>query len=145
VVAHHLAKVRVASSNLVIRSSEVSRLDFYTVGTEHGGVAEWSGTGLQSRLHGFESRRHLTHQNTVEYARVTSTARAVGAAVARFPDTEEVAGSIPVPPTDEETLTLSGSLLFCGSSRRLKAAARLSWFDPSRRPNWGLNTRTIAR
>lgn len=26
----------------------------------HGGVAERLGTGLQSRLHGFESRRHLT-------------------------------------------------------------------------------------
>jgi hypothetical protein len=28
---------------------------------------------------------------------------AVGAAVARFPDTEEVAGSIPVPPTSSKT------------------------------------------
>ena len=31
--------------------------------------------------------------------RVTTHKWAVGAAVARFPDTEEVAGSIPVPPT----------------------------------------------
>ena len=61
-VAHNLAKVGVASSSLVIRSSEVVSLrgsygtwDQFT----RGGVAEWLGTGLQSRLHGFESRRHL--------------------------------------------------------------------------------------
>ena len=79
-VAHHLAKVRVASSNLVIRSSEVLQDDL-----NHGGVAERRGNGLQSRVHGFESRTHL--------------AWAIGAAGARFPDTEEVTGSIPVSPT----------------------------------------------
>ena len=51
-VAHHLAKVRVASSNLVIRSVGL-------LGFTNGGVAERRGSGLQSRLHGFESRRHL--------------------------------------------------------------------------------------
>jgi hypothetical protein len=51
VVEHHLAKVRVASSNLVIRSvAQKPRI---------GGVAERLGSGLQSRLHGFESRLHL--------------------------------------------------------------------------------------
>lgn len=95
VVAHHLAKVRVASSNLVIRSSEevfVRETDGRSrhVGrTTHGGVAERLGTGLQSRLHGFESRRHLAHNRT-------ACIGAIGAAVARFPDTEEVTGSIPV-------------------------------------------------
>lgn len=95
VVAHHLAKVRVASSNLVIRSSEevfVRESDGRSrhVGrTTHGGVAERLGTGLQSRLHGFESRRHLAHNRT-------ACIGAIGAAVARFPDTEEVTGSIPV-------------------------------------------------
>ena len=92
VVAHHLAKVRVASSNLVIRSSEVSR--FSTSNRTPGGVAERRGSGLQSRAHGFESRRHLTHRG-----RLSGRQRAIGAAVARFPDTEEVTGSIPVSPT----------------------------------------------
>src|SRR5665811_1190672 len=55
----------------------------------YGGVAERRGNGLQSRLHGFKSRLHLEAPHKW----------AVGAAVARFPDTEEVAGSIPVPPT----------------------------------------------
>ena len=51
-VEHHLAKVRVAGSSPVIRSeASWHRLD--------GGVAERRGSGLQSRIHGFESRRHL--------------------------------------------------------------------------------------
>ena len=57
-VAHHLAKVRVASSNLVIRSGGPG--NWYTRGKSRtGGVAERRGNGLQSRVHGFESRRHL--------------------------------------------------------------------------------------
>ena len=55
----------------------------------HGGLAERRGNGLQSRVHGFESRTHL--------------AWAIGAAGARFPDTEEVTGSIPVSPTKRKT------------------------------------------
>ncbi len=59
-VAHHLAKVRVASSSLVIRSSVgVATCGLARGFDPHGGVAERLGTGLQSRLHGFESRRHL--------------------------------------------------------------------------------------
>ena len=84
-VEHHLAKVRVAGSNPVVRSERVSYLwrgRFFT-----GGVAERRGNGLQSRVHGFESRTHL--------------AWAIGAAGARFPDTEEVTGSIPVSRTEE--------------------------------------------
>ena len=61
-VAHHLAKVRVASSSLVIRSSGLVRQP--ACGVNHsGGVAERRGSGLQSRLHGFESRRHLATHN----------------------------------------------------------------------------------
>jgi hypothetical protein len=90
VVAHHLAKVRVASSNLVIRSSMYRQpVDAWMWEPTHGGVAERRGSGLQSRIHGFESRRHLHDSHD----------RAIGAAVARFPDTEEVTGSIPVSPT----------------------------------------------
>ncbi len=58
----------------------------------HGGVAERRGSGLQSRIRGFESRPHLV-------AGFVLPLRAIGAAVARFPDTEEVTGSIPVSPT----------------------------------------------
>src|SRR5699024_4700378 len=54
-----------------------------------GGLAERRGSGLQSRIHGFESRTHLA-------------ARAIGAAVARFLDTEEVTGSNPVSPTTSD-------------------------------------------
>ena len=51
-VEHHLAKVRVAGSSPVIRSEA----SWHCLG---GGVAERRGSGLQSRIHGFESRRHL--------------------------------------------------------------------------------------
>ena len=55
-VEHHLAKVRVAGSNPVVRSEKVSRLRdrFFA-----GGVAERRGNGLQIRVHGFKSRLHL--------------------------------------------------------------------------------------
>ena len=57
-VEHHLAKVRVAGSNPVVRSERVSYLPwrgrFFT-----GGVAERRGNGLQIRVHGFKSRLHL--------------------------------------------------------------------------------------
>ncbi len=86
VVEHHLAKVRVAGSNPVIRSETSTGSPVRVV---HGGVAERRGSGLQSRTHGFESRLHLA----------AAPLWAIGAAVARFPDTEEVTGSIPVSPT----------------------------------------------
>jgi hypothetical protein len=84
-VERNLAKVEVAGSRPVVRSDEVSRLELC------GGVAERRGNGLQSRLHGFESRLHLETR---------SGPGAIGAAVARFPDTEEVTGSNPVSPTN---------------------------------------------
>ena len=54
-VAHHLAKVRVASSSLVIRSKYI-RVLWRKL---HGGLVEWLGNGLQNRVHGFDSRIHL--------------------------------------------------------------------------------------
>ena len=48
------------------------------------------GNGLQNRVHGFDSRFHLTP-------------RAFSSAGERFPDTEEVTGSIPVSPTKRKT------------------------------------------
>jgi hypothetical protein len=68
-VEHHLAKVDVASSNLVVRSL------------------------------------HPRYTPTKPALRL----RAIGAAVARFPDTEEVTGSIPVSPT----AAAPRELLFC--------------------------------
>ena len=63
-VEHHLAKVRVAGSSPVVRSEAVTPHRFTVrsnglAGLEHGGVAERRGNGLQSRVHGFESRLHL--------------------------------------------------------------------------------------
>ena len=124
-VEHHLAKVRVAGSNPVIRSEAHSLIDSSRASgesTSQGGLAERRGSGLQSRIHGFESRTHLA-------------ARAIGAAVARFPDTEEVTGSIPVSPTSitkPSTGTRSGASSFpaAGAGRR-----RARPGDPVRAPS----------
>ncbi len=60
VVEHHLAKVRVAGSNPVVRSEALHLEHRSRPGSRsHGGVAERRGNGLQSRLHGFKSRHHL--------------------------------------------------------------------------------------
>ena len=96
-VEHHLAKVRVAGSSPVIRS-EVGIASSMTNCHQHGGLAERRGNGLQSRVHGFESRTHL--------------ARAIGAAGARFLDTEEVTGSSPVSPTMTKAERNESSLSF---------------------------------
>ena len=69
------------------------------VWNRHGGVAERRGNGLQSRVHGFKSRLHLESHHE----------RAIGAAVARFPDTEEVTGSIPVSPTSTKLPLTNGN------------------------------------
>ena len=58
-VAHHLAKVRVAGSNPVVRSEHADPHRR----PQRGGVAERRGNGLQSRVHGFKSRRHLAEQH----------------------------------------------------------------------------------
>jgi hypothetical protein len=85
-VERNLAKVEVASSSLVVRSERVSADP-----SNNGGLAERRGNGLQIRIHGFKSRTHLE-----------TPLRAIGAVVARFPDTEEVTGSNPVSPTNEK-------------------------------------------
>src|SRR3712207_2286934 len=98
-VEHHLAKVRVAGSNPVVRSEPRALVE--RLAPACGGVAERRGNGLQSRLHGFKSRLHLvsSRSTSAEEGPVARPERAIGAAVARFPDTEEVTGSIPVSPT----------------------------------------------
>src|SRR3954453_12393054 len=93
-VGRNLAKVEVASSSLVVRSERSRSL--------RGGLAERRGNGLQIRQHGFESRTHLNY--------IAATPGAIGAAVARFLDTEEVTGSNPVSPTTISTGTRKEAL-----------------------------------
>ena len=62
-VEHHLAKVDVASSNLVVRSQDTVTAKALRNRRLHGGLAERRGSGLQSRIHGFESRIHLQAVN----------------------------------------------------------------------------------
>ena len=64
-VEHHLAKVRVAGSSPVIRSVS----DFRS----YGGLAERRGSGLQSRIHGFESRTHLALGRLAQRERASLT------------------------------------------------------------------------
>src|SRR5690349_19695290 len=71
-VAHHLAKVRVAGSNPVVRSER--GLHRLRVRGQLGGVAERRGNGLQSRVHGFKSRLHLATQE--DFGRLAQRERA---------------------------------------------------------------------
>src|SRR3954463_3010851 len=116
-VEHHLAKVRVAGSNPVVRSEPRALVE--RLAPACGGVAERRGNGLQSRLHGFKSRLHLvsSRNTSAEEGPVARPGRAIGAAVARFPDTEEVTGSIPVSPTDRPPGGHHGGLGFFRSRR----------------------------
>src|SRR4051812_26808885 len=111
-VERNLAKVEVASSSLVVRSERVSS-------PSSGGLAERRGNGLQIRVHGFKSRTHLD-SNT--------RPRAIGAAVARFLDTEEVTGSNPVSPTSMKWLLICINAVSCdladAACRRLVGRAR---------------------
>src|SRR5690242_7890735 len=114
-VERNLAKVEVASSNLVVRSKEQGGSSRSP--NTPGGVAERRGNGLQSRLHGFKSRLHLqgrlaqresaslTRKRSLVQSQyrpldlreiVEGLTRAISSAGERFPDTEEVTGSIPV-------------------------------------------------
>ena len=101
-VERNLAKVEVAGSSPVFRSNVDQSM--LKVREDHGDVAEWLGTGLQNLLPRFNSGRRLQH-----------ISRALSSAGERFPDTEEVTGSIPVGPTPEDPLFIRGSLvsLYC--------------------------------
>jgi hypothetical protein len=91
-VAHNLAKVGVASSSLVIRSSAgvLFRRDHGTWGQS----TRWRGRAARHRPAKPFTRVRIPSPPRLktEYA----CTGAIGAAVARFPDTEEVTGSIPV-------------------------------------------------
>src|SRR4051812_45964542 len=89
-VAHHLAKVRVAGSNPVVRSERPSQ-DTCGVGS-----VEWP------RGEATACKAVYTGSNPVSTSQ--EVLRAIGAAGARFLDTEEVTGSIPVSPTRSEAM-----------------------------------------
>ncbi len=82
-VAHHLAKVRVAGSNPVVRSDLPPRMSGAT-------SVEWP------RGEATACKAVYTGSNPVSTSQLT---RAIGAVGARFLDTEEVTGSNPVSPT----------------------------------------------
>ena len=86
-VERNLAKVEVASSSLVVRSERVVGLPI---------PVEWP------RGEATACKAVYTGSNPVSTSRTSSGSRwTIGAAVARFPDTEEVTGSIPVSPTTD--------------------------------------------
>jgi hypothetical protein len=91
VVAHHLAKVRVASSNLVIRSVKPRG------GGSHA-VVVWP-RGEAAACKAVYTGSNPVATSVEVHGFLTTQYWAIGAAVARFPDTEEVTGSIPVSPT----------------------------------------------
>ncbi len=82
-VEHHLAKVRVASSNLVIRSQWPEA------------THRWSGREARQRPAKPSTRVRIPSSPP------SNRKWAIGAVVARFPDTEEVTGSNPVSPTEK--------------------------------------------
>ena len=87
-VEHHLAKVRVAGSNPVIRSGRQHLLS--NRGTSGSPEGRWVGR---------EDRQRPAKPST--RVRIPYPPRAVGVGVARFLHTEEVTGSIPVRPTKQ--------------------------------------------
>ena len=113
-VAHHLAKVRVASSNLVIRSSEsfTVRRGPEVWGTAH--LVAWPrGEAAACKAVHTGSNPVATSLTAADESLETGRRRAIGAAVARFPDTEEVAGSIPVSLTTKSPGIIEIPGLFC--------------------------------
>ena len=91
-VERNLAKVEVAGSNPVVRSERVRQATVLT--REKASVVEWP------RGEATACKAVYTGSNPVSTSRTSSGSRwTIGAAVARFPDTEEVTGSIPVSST----------------------------------------------
>src|SRR5690625_3113363 len=82
-VEHHLAKVRVAGSSPVVRS-----------------VARPTPDSSGPNLVGWPRGEAAACKAVYTGSNPVPTSRAIGAAVARFPDTEEVTGSNPVSPTN---------------------------------------------
>ena len=99
-VAHHLAKVRVAGSNPVVRSRHRPgrRSAPRVAGGRPAPTAAWPsglGKGLQSPVRGFDSRRRLELTTTAIAVHI----RAISSVGEHYLDTVGVTGSIPVSPT----------------------------------------------
>ena len=112
-VAHHLAKVRVAGSNPVVRSRERLSAAAFPSCRCAGDSLGWQpasgrvvrphpaawpsglGKGLQSPVRGFDSRRRLAAHNAAH----RGAYRAISSVGEHYLDTVEVTGSIPVSPT----------------------------------------------
>src|ERR671933_1339839 len=93
-VEHHLAKVRVAGSNPVVRSE--------TTHTGPGGAvpnSRWSGREARQR----PAKPSTRVQIPSPPLRPRLRARAISSVGERFLDTEEVTGSIPVSPTTQNS------------------------------------------
>ena len=96
-VEHHLAKVRVAGSNPVVRSGSGASDDRRERLFHWCGTSRWVGRVVRQRPAKPCTRVRIPYPPPSQAP--GHAARAIGAAVARFPDTEEVTGSIPVSPT----------------------------------------------
>src|SRR5947207_12137609 len=98
-VAHHLAKVRVAGSSPVVRSEAAPGSNRSLLAgslASFANAAAWPsglGKGLQSPVRGFDSRRRL--QTTTASAVYI---RAISSVGEHYLDTVGVTGSIPVSP-----------------------------------------------
>ena len=85
-----------------------------------------------SRWSGREARQRTA--NPCTRVQIPSPPRAAGAAVARFPDTEEVTGSIPVSPTVGPSARAGHEVEVAGdwrSGSALRSHRRGHWFEPS--------------
>ena len=91
-VEHHLAKVRVAGSNPVVRS-EVARSRGQAHQASSGGVAEWLRQGPAKPC------TRVRFPPPPRTYRVQTLFRAISSVGERYLDTVEVTGSIPVSPT----------------------------------------------
>ncbi len=92
-VERNLAKVEVASSSLVVRSEKGRRSPPW-----------WSGREARQRTANPSTRVQIPSPPRLPGAHTMwefGSSRAIGAVVARFPDTEEVTGSNPVSPTEK--------------------------------------------
>jgi hypothetical protein len=117
-VERNLAKVEVAGSSPVVRS-KASCPDRTPQGARSGlGPQRWSGREARQR-----PAKPCTRVQIPSPPR-RAPRRAIGAAVARFPDTEEVTGSIPVSPTNESPCNARGFVVCQGVRATLRATER---------------------
>ena len=109
-VERNLAKVEVAGSSPVVRSKAPMPSSRPPTAWARAWNLRWSGREARQRPAKPSTRVQIPSPPRAPHE------RAIGAAVARFPDTEEVTGSIPVSPTSSKNgsdLRKRGSEPFC--------------------------------